>query len=345
MCVTALTLRLKKCCSLSSSSVIFSNIASKLLCPLFNVSERLFEAMYLPALELKELWIPLLVGIIVGLFSVLVLYYYRLIDKLQDNVLRKIPHFIRIFVVLSLTALLGTVSYSFVSTGHHLMLELFESRIEIWLLLIIILVRTTLTLGANSQGLTGGIFIPLLTLGALVASALGQAFISLGVSGELYTTILALGITACIAGGMKMPITAIVFSLEALSCYNNVLPVIITSFVAYLITETLGAKSMSDTVIELREDYEEHRQKHKVVDTYITVQKDAFAIGKQIRDIFWPRNLFVLSLQHADDKAVVDEHGGKEIRQGDILHVRYSTANDDVTREELYAIVGEEKEC
>ena len=63
------------------------------------------------------------------------------------------------------------------------------------------------------------------------------------------------------------------------------------------ITEMMGAKSMNDTVIELREDFEENSQEHIVIDAYLTVQNGSFAVGKQIRDIFWPRNLFVLSLK------------------------------------------------
>jgi hypothetical protein len=75
----------------------------------------------------------------------------------------------------------------------------------------------------------------------------------------------------------------------------------------------------------------------------VTVQKNSFAIGKQIRDIFWPANLFVLSLKHDETRrAEVDEHGGKEIREGDILHVRYSTRDEAQTREELTAIVGQQ---
>ena len=36
------------------------------------------------------------------------------------------------------------------------------------------------------------------------------------------------------------------------------------------------------------------------------------------------------------------KHGEKAIREGDLLHVRYSTYDEDQTREELMAIVGEQ---
>ena len=147
---------------------------------------------------------------------------------------------------------LGLVSFSFISTGHELSLELFEGYGTILFLLLILFVRTTLTLSANVSGITGGMFLPILSLGALVSSILGKAFVALGGDTRLYSVIIVLGITACIAGSMKMPLTAIVFSLEALSCHDNIIPVVITAFVAYLITELFGVKSINDTIIELR---------------------------------------------------------------------------------------------
>jgi hypothetical protein len=95
--------------------------------------------------------------------------------------------------------------------------------------------------------------------------------------------------------------------------------------------------------MEIRVEEETHGKTPILVDACVTVQENSFAVGKQIRDIFWPSNLFVLSLKHDETKkAEVDEHGGKEIREGDILHVRYSTYDESATREELFAIVGEQ---
>ncbi len=329
----------------ASSSVLFANITSKLLCPLLGISERLFDVFELPSLELVDYWLPLVVGICVGLFSVAFLYYYRVLDKLHDKVLEGVPYSIKIFAIFTLTVIMGLVSFSFISTGHELILDVGAGNGAIWFLVLVLLVRTTLTLGANASGITGGTFIPVLAIGALVASIMGKTFLAWGLNPSLYTTIVVLGITACIAGAMKMPVTAIVFSLEALSCHNNIVPVIIVSFVAFLITEIFGVKSISDVVIELREDFEEDKSQYSVVEKDVVVKAGAFAVGKQIRDIFWPRNLFVLSLKRPEDRAKVDEHGGKEIGIGDILHIRYSTADELLTESELAAIVGEQEEA
>ena len=236
-------------------------------------------------------------------------------------------------------------SFSFISTGHELIDVLFEGRIAIYMLILILFVRSTLTLGASSNSITGGMFLPLLALGTVLSSLLAKGLEgAFGLRHEYYTTILVLGITACISGMMKTPLTAIVFAVEALSCYENILYVIVVSMVAYSIAEVFGATSINDSVLENRVEELNEGRVSKVIDTFVVVQKKSFAIGKQIRDIFWPANLFVLSLKHDSKRnAEVDEHGGKAIHEGDILHVRYSTYDEAQTKEELTAIVGEQE--
>ncbi len=328
----------------SCVSVMFARLTTELISPIVGVSVDLFPEMSVITLKIRDIWIPLVVGIAMGLLAVLFLKLYKLINTLINKKLKHVPRQYKIFVVFALTLILGVVSYSFISTGHHLILELFNGNIAIYMLVLILLARAVLTICANSSSITGGIFLPILSLGALLSSLLGRIMQELfGISQEYYTIILILGITACISSMMKTPLTAIFFAVEALSCYNNIVYVIAVSAIAFVITEIFEAKSIPDTVLDTRIEEQNDGKEKKVIDTFVTVQKNAFAIGKQIRDIFWPSNLFVLSLKHDETKkAEVDEHGGKEIREGDLLHVRYSTFDEVATREELFAIVGEQ---
>ena len=73
-----------------------------------------------------------------------------------------------------------------------------------------------------------------------------------------------------------------------------------------------------------------------ITGTIITIQPGAFAIGKEIRDIFWPAGLFVLSVDHR--RAL----GGHTLHEGDELYIRYVTYTESRLWEELTAIVGEQ---
>ncbi len=328
----------------SATSVMFSFITTEILAPFLNVSTSLFPKMQLPILSVKDSWIPLIVGLIMGIFAVLFLKLYNLLNFLFNKKLKKTPHRVKIFAIFCVTLALGICSFNYISTGHELILSLFEKRLPILFLLSILVIRSILTLGANTNRITGGVFIPILAIGAVLSAFVAQCMEKVfSINGDYYDIILVLGITACISGMMKMPLTAIAFSVEALSGYNNVLYVIIVSVSAFIITEIFDEKSINDRVLDNKIEEQNHGKTAKVIDTYVTVKEDSFAVGKQIRDIFWPANLFVLSIKHTESvNAEIDEHGGMAIRANDILHVRYSTFNESLTRDELVAIVGEQ---
>lgn len=326
------------------STVVFATMGTAVFAPVFGVSATLFPSVALPVLGIKKLWIPLFIGLVLGLFAVLFLRYYAFLSSLLSKKLKAVHPAIKIFAVLALTLTAGLISYDAVSTGHHLILSLLNSNMPLYVLALLLVVRTTLTLSANTSGITGGIFLPLLALGTLVSAILAKFLIGVcGLSEQYYTLVVLLGITACIAGMMKMPLTAIVFSIEALSLFGNILPVIIVTFVAFSVTEIFSAKSINDSVMENRLESLYGDVKPKVIDTFVTVDHGSFAVGKQVRDVLWPSNLFVLSVQKSEsDQAEVDEHGDKSLRPGDKLHVRYSTYDAAATKAELFAIVGEQ---
>ena len=328
----------------SSTSVMFASIVTDLLAPILNVSTRLFPVFSLPRLTLAQVWIPMTIGIAMGLFSVLFLKYYHFIYTLFHKKLKKLNNGVKILLVFAATLLLGLASSSFISTGHHLILSLMDGTIILPMLILILLVRATLTLSASSCSLTGGMFLPILAIGTLLAAILAETFEACGLSNEFHTVIILWGLTACIAGMMKTPLTAIVFAVEALSCYENILFVIIVAAIPFLITEIFGAKSINDSVLERRIEKTYAGKSKRVIDTFVTVQADAYAIGKQVRDILWPANLFVLSTKHTPKAdAEVDEHGGMLLGEGDIIHVRYVTYHVEQTHQELEAIVGEQQ--
>ena len=328
---------------IASISVMFACMTTEIVAPILGVSKSLFPSLSLPKLSIADVWIPLLVGMAMGLFAVLFLNYYKFIFKFSNKLLGNIPHGWRIFSVYALTLAVGLFSFSFISTGHELILEMISMRLPIFMLLLLLIVRATLTLFANSNRITGGIFLPLMAIGALL-SAIVATLINFvfPLSESYYTVIIIFGIVACIAGMMKMPLTAIVFAVEALSCYDNVLFVIIVVGVSFIITEIFGVESVNDRVLENRVKEINVGKESKFLEGYVTVSKNTFAEGMHIRDIFWPSGTFVLSHKHTLPIDQRDKRAVKAIHEGDILHLRCTTYDEKQTKEELVAILGED---
>ena len=324
-------------------SVTVAQVISRVVSPLLGLSTSFFPSVDVTALGVRYVWIPLIIGVVFGIFAVVFLKYYHVISKVFTEKLKKLPHYIKIFIVLALTLAFGLVSFSFVSTGHELFPRLVERDIAVVGLVGLLLIRMTLTLFANTNKLTGGVFVPIITLGAILSAIIARVVEKVfGVDGY-YTVILMLGITACIASMMKMPLTAIAFAIEALGCAENVLFVLIVVAVSFVITEIFGVKGINDSIINNLVKAQEETQERKTIDTRITIKKGSFADNKHARDILWPANLLLLSITPSKTREPVrNPQMEKTLHEGDVLHIRYTTFSEEQTWKDLVAIAGEQ---
>lgn len=278
-------------------SVLFSEITSNLLAPLLGCETTLFSFSPFSSLALADLWIPLVIGLSAGIFAVLFLRGYARLSQW----LHRLPPVAVICGVLLATLACGLLSSDFIATGHALIEDLFARTPALWMLVAILLVRSVLSLSANLSGITGGIFLPLMAVGAVLAALVGRLLCLCGIDPALYPLIVCLGICGCIAGMMKMPLTSILFAVEALGLSQNLLPVILVCALSYVIPETLKEDSVMERVLHRHQD-RRHRGKTRVVcEQDFEIEEGAFAVGKEVRDIFWPHGVFVLSVQKSGD--------------------------------------------
>jgi len=321
----------------AATSVIFAGITTEILAPLLNVSKVLFPSVAMPVLTVRSVLIPLSVAIAVGLFAVAFLKVFIVLDKFYNSKLKKIPHYIKIFAVFAVTFVFGIISVNCISTGHELALYLLDNSMPILFLVAIVIVRTVLTLSANVNGLTGGVFLPLLAIGAAVSGITAEILIRyLGVSSKYYGFVIVLGIVCCISAMMKMPLTAVVFAVEALGCFENIVYIILAVMVSYLFTEIFGVESINDVMVEKREEQRRSSGKTVIVNKKVIVKENSFAAGRDISDILWPHGMLVLSV--AKEAA----RGSSGLNSGDTVELRCTTNNEDELKAEIEAIFGEQ---
>ncbi len=233
----------------SAVSSVTCAVLMHAICPLFNLGASIFPVQSLPEFSIKDIWIAVLIGSIFAVFSVGFLKLYELLRAFFTKTLFKIPAQYKIFGVLTVCFLLGLVSFSFISTGHEFASELFVTIAPLGLVLATIVIRSVLTLSANINSLSGGTFIPLLSIGAALGS-----FIFIGCSSflgaEYYPLVLMLSVSACIASMMKAPFIAVAFALETFLCPQYLPFIIVASGVSYLLPALLKIRSLTEEAVE-----------------------------------------------------------------------------------------------
>lgn len=321
-----------------SSAVITSYGTMRVLSGLFKTEFYLFDFTFNTVMPMKYILTALLSGVVAGAFAILFAKVYRMTDKLINGVLADSPAEAKIILIFVTVAGFGFISSDFTGSGHDLICEIMYGRAPAWYLLTAyLIVRALLLLFASTAGITGGIFIPSLTFGAMLGSLTAKLSVSLGLLPEQYAPVLVIvGMTAFLAASSKIPLTAIAFSLEALSGLPNVLPIAIGTAAAYILTESAGAVSLTDAVIESKIKHHVKGKDFFVIDTRFTVAKDSFALGKETRDVLLPPNCIIVSAEKKNPDSAV-------LCAGDVLHLRYKTYDNRETYADLIALFGKQE--
>ena len=323
--------------TVASISVMSAQITVQAFSSLGIGTVGLFHIPEIQAISPKLLFAPLIVGLASGFCSLLFSALYQRINKIIGFILKKISVKILFPMLFSSIALIGFFMTDSLGTGHSLIEKLFSLEIIWYFIILIFLVRSILMMLSNTAGVTGGVFLPTLSFGALLGSLLGQAMMALGwIDPSEYLLMVVLGIVAFLGATSHIPITASIFAIEALGGFTNVLSVIIAVTVSFLVVEIFDGNDFTDTVIEAKTRSIKIGNASEV-EVSLTVSEDAFVIGKHLRDILWPNDCFVVSIERS--------HGHRkihEIMEGDVITVRYKTYNPCLVTEELTVLMGKQ---
>ncbi len=324
--------------SVASLSVLSSHLTARLLRHFGFASVGLFHVPEIPALPISRIFLPLFVGLLAGAVSLLFTRLYHRIDNFMRVTLARIPLTVKFPVLFVLAALTGFFFDKALGTGHHLTEELF-TRGSVWYLLILaFLLRALFLLAANTAGVTGGLFLPTLAFGAILGALSAEVFIALGLMGtEHYLLFVILGITAFLGANSRIPLTACIFAVEALSGIHNLAPLLLAAAAAFFVVGLSGEDDFTDTVIH-RKARALHGNKEPVrIEVPMTVYKDSFVVGKELRDILWPATCVVLHFQRSETP-----HRGEALAEGDVITVYYETYDPWATAEEFEVLIGDQ---
>lgn len=324
----------------ASISVMVAQVTVQLFSLLGIGASGLFHIPQIAELTPKLLFVPFVVGVGCGVGSLLFTKLYQCINRVIHALVKKISVKVLFPLLFASVSVIGLFIADTLGTGHSLTEKLFDTHIVWSFLVLVFLIRAVFMIASNTAGVTGGIFLPTISFGAILGALCGEVMVFLGwINKEYYILVVVLGIVAFLGATSHIPITACVFAIEALGGYSNVVAVIIAVTVSFLITGILGGEDFTDAVIESRVRSVKKGKTATVIDVSLTAEKNAFVIGKEIRDILWPNACFVVSIERPPEN-----RGRHEILEGDVITVHYKTYDPSATAEELMILMGQQSD-
>ena len=184
------------------SSAVAADFVSKQIFGL----EPIFHFDITSAIPLNSYWILIIMGIFLGIMGA---FYNQVLLKLQDfyGKVKVFNKGLKVFIPFAMALALGLFFPIVLGGGHGVIDELTPSR-GLMFLVIIFLVKFVFSIISFASGTPGGIFFPLLILGATLGATFSVVSIQyLGVSSEYFNNLIVIAMVGYFTAIVRAPIT------------------------------------------------------------------------------------------------------------------------------------------
>lgn len=151
----------------------------------------------------------------------------------------------------AVVGLIAWFSSSVVGDGHTLAEAVLRNKVSLLALPLLFVARFGLTLASYGTGAAGGLFAPLLALGALLGLGVGRlVHIFLPALAADPGVFAVVGMAAYFAAIVRAPLTGILLISEMTGSYEQMLPLLAASFCAYAVAEYLKDFPIYEALLE-----------------------------------------------------------------------------------------------
>ncbi len=298
-------------------------------------------------LPLKEYWILLIMGVLLGLLG-------NIYNNLMMKVLKtydKLPKALAIGVAFALAVIVMLFMPQALGGGHSVVGQIAHAEFKLGFgilgdkiglgilisLIIFFIVKLIFSAISFGSGVPGGIFLPLLVLGAIVGGIFGEAYNQINASNELYiANFVIFGMVGMFSAIVGAPATGIILITEMTGDLQNFFPLVIVGLISYMVADATGTSPIYDLLLDRlmskdkdkdnKLDEEEIAYQNKLkkrASKKVIIESDVYigspADGNKIKELSLPAGSLVISLVRHGKEIIPS--GETIIKGGDYLVV------------------------
>lgn len=208
-----------------------------------------FSMGYLLPLPLNLFDVLVAAGVVIGLlgrlFNIALAYSLDTYSRLGLSGMKK-P-----LVPLALAGILGFVLPEILGGGNLLVDSLVVTDYTIGFLCLLFVGKFLFTMICFGSGVPGGIFLPMLVLGAAGGAVLAKLLVLAGLLPAMYyADIIVFGMAAYFSSVVKSPVTGSILILEMTGSFQHMLALLVVSLTAYVISDLTGGRPVYDELLD-----------------------------------------------------------------------------------------------
>ena len=210
--------------------------------------------------------------------------------------------------------------------GNGLIISLTNLPTSVSLFLWLFVLRFVFSMISYGSELPGGIFLPILTLGAVLGGLYCVILIHLGLIPARflanYVIYAMAGYFACIS---KAPFTAILLITEMVGSLAHLMPLAVVAVVAYLVVDVLGGAPVYTAMFESFIHRQPHQSLEGITQMTTTIYAGTVLDGVLVKDYPWPPSCLILMVYRGEEEIV--PHGDTRLQVGDTLVIQLTGAS------------------
>ena len=212
------------------------------------------------------------------------------------------------------------------SGGDHLIEALAEHSFPLSMLVLILAAKIIFTGLSAGSGAIGGIFVPLLSCGALTGIIFSNILVYFNlIEAQYAVNLMVFAMAAFFTTVIKAPITAIVLLAETSGNLFHLGGLVLTTAAAYITANIIKSPPNDEVLLKQILNSEDFANKKEKAEEHgkqvfeVCVSPESFLDGKKIMDIQWPDDCLIVSIARGEEEIIPD--GSTYISAGDRLVV------------------------
>lgn len=302
------------------TSAMAASIAADIISKNFFGLKPVFNIQNISPLPLTHYHYIIILGIIMGLLGTV---FNHSLLKTQDlySMQKWLPAHMRPVIPFVAAGILGFVLPEVLGGGHELITSMVHDGFTVKLLILILTVKFLFTMASYGSGAPGGIFLPMLVLGALAGNIYGNVLVSAFHFNPSYIkNLIILAMAGYFTAVVRAPITGSILITEMTGSFSHLLSVAIVSIVAYITADILGSKPIYESLLE-RMIEKGTGKFHGSSKTKVIIEEavcmGSILEGKLVKEIKWPSDCLLVAVKRGDKEII--PKGSTQILAGDYL--------------------------
>ena len=227
----------------------------------------------------------------------------------------------RLLIPFLLAGVLGLAAPQVLGSGHDLIETAAGGEMVLGTLLGLLALKFVFSLISFGSGAPGGIFFPLLVLGALIGGSYGTfAAQYMGLDPSYISNFVLLAMAGYFTAIVRAPITGIILIFEMTGQVSQMLSMSLISITAYLVASWVRSEpiyeSLLNSLLKRRGQKVTEKTGEKILQEFVVCHNSPIH-NKMIQQIEWPRNCLIVAVRR--NGAELIPRGRTILMAGDII--------------------------